>query len=108
MPSLIPFPHVLPSVDCLSVSDWCCHDNRRVEVSILLRPAWFISFPAAPLCYVAVLFCVAEYLLSPAAVQSRVRAASCSGLNQINSHLALRVGSDTIMMFDAVVSLELL
>lgn len=48
-----PIPHVLPTVACLllpPVSDWRCRSNRRVEVSILLLPARFVSFPAVRIC----------------------------------------------------------
>lgn len=67
-----PIPHVLPTVACLPVSDWCCHSDGRVEASVLLLPALCISFPAVCLCSAAVLLCVADYLLSPVTVQSRV------------------------------------
>lgn len=48
-----PSSHVLPTVACLllpPVSDWCCRSNGRVEVSILLLPARFVSFPAVRIC----------------------------------------------------------
>lgn len=32
------------------VSDWRCRSNGRVEVSILLLPARFVSFPAVRIC----------------------------------------------------------
>lgn len=58
-----PIPCVLPAAACLPVSDWCCHGNGRVEVSILLLAAQLILLPAV--CFMC---CVAEYLLSHCAV----------------------------------------
>lgn len=69
-------PHLLPTAACLPVSDWCCHGNGKVEVSILLLPAWLILFPAVCVCAPWPCSLWAEYLLSPSTVL--LHAQSCA------------------------------
>lgn len=61
IPALTTFP--VFSLPRLAMADWCCHGNERIEVSILLLPAWLVLLPAV--CH---LCCVAEYQLSDCAV----------------------------------------
>lgn len=59
-----PIPHLRPTVACFPVSGWCCHGNGRIEVSILLLPAWLILFPAVCVCAVWLNTCLVPPMYS--------------------------------------------
>lgn len=93
---LTPFP--VFSLSHLAMPDLCCRGNKRIEVSILLLPAWIVLLPA-----VCQLCCVAEYQLSDCAVACVLPHHALdphkeSTLCLDDSHLALWMGKCLVLL----------